>query len=130
MLGQAVAICVEAVGVLHDELAAAQQAKARAHLVAILPLDVVEALGQLLVGAQLAAHQAGDELLGGGRQGKAVLVAVLQAHQLGAVDVPAAAFVPELGRLDDAHAHLLAANGVHFLAQNILDFVQNPETQR
>ena len=33
---------IEAVGVLHQELAAAHHAKARPHLVAELPLDVVE----------------------------------------------------------------------------------------
>ena len=46
----------EAVGVLHDELATAHQAKARAELVAELVLNVVQVDGQLLIGAQLIAH--------------------------------------------------------------------------
>ena len=46
----------EAVGVLHDELTTAHQAKARAELVAELVLNVVQVDGQLLIGAQLIAH--------------------------------------------------------------------------
>ena len=51
VLVQAGAVAVEGVGVLHDELARAQQPGARPRLVAPLGLEVVEAEGQLAVGA-------------------------------------------------------------------------------
>ena len=50
------AVAVEGVGVLHDELARAQHAGARARLVALLGLEVVEAERQVAVGA----HDLGD----------------------------------------------------------------------
>ena len=51
---QAVLVTVERVGVLHDELADADQARTWARLVAILRLEVVPGLRQLLVALQLA----------------------------------------------------------------------------
>src|SRR5262249_22495641 len=51
---RALLIAVEGVGVLHDEFADAQQAAARARLVAVLDLEVVPELRQLLVRADLA----------------------------------------------------------------------------
>src|SRR3546814_6462055 len=49
---------VEGIGVLHQELAAPHDAEARAHLVAELPLDVVEPLRQVAValGARSEEH--------------------------------------------------------------------------
>ena len=44
-------VAVEGVGVLHDELARAQHAGARARLVALLDLEVVEDQRQVAVGA-------------------------------------------------------------------------------
>ncbi len=85
---------VEAVGVLHNELAGAQKAEAGANLIAVLRLDLVQVHRQLLVGAQLVAHQVHDELLMGGPEAELVVVAVGQAHELRAVVVPAAALVP------------------------------------
>ena len=81
---------VEGVRVLHDELAAAEQAQARSDLVAELHLDLVERAGKLLVGTQLVADERRDELLMGGPEAEAVVVTVDEAHELGAVVVPAA----------------------------------------
>ena len=44
-----------------------------------------------------------------------------EAHELGAVVVPAARLLPDLGRLHDRHQHLLAADRVHLLAHDLLD---------
>ena len=49
-------VAVERVRVLHDELAHAEQAAARPRLVAILGLEVVPELRQLLVALELAAR--------------------------------------------------------------------------
>ena len=111
---------VEAVGVLHDELAAAQEAEAWADLVAELRLDLVERQRKLLVRAQLVAHESRDELFVGGPQADLVVVTVGEAHELGAVVVPTAALAPQLARLQRGHEHLLCARGVHFLAHDLL----------
>ena len=59
---------VEGVGVLHDELTAAQDASARAGLIAILGLDLVENLREILIGVQLPLDEPGEQLLVGGTE--------------------------------------------------------------
>jgi hypothetical protein len=120
---------VEAVGVLHDEFAAAHEAEARADLVAELRLDLVERGGQLLVGAQLVAHQARDELFVRGAQAQAVAVAVLDAHELGAVVVPTAGLMPDLRVLQNGHHHFLGADAVHLVADDGLDLLDHALAQ-
>ena len=84
----------EAVGVLHDELAAAHQAKAGTELVAELVLNVVQVDGKLLVGTQLIANQGGHGLLMRGAQHELAAVAVIKAHELLAIGVDAAGLAP------------------------------------
>ncbi|GBD46661.1 hypothetical protein HRbin41_01491 [bacterium HR41] len=55
-------VAIEAVGVLHHELAHAQKPRARAGLVASLQLELVEDQRQLAVGAHLARHVPGNGL--------------------------------------------------------------------
>jgi hypothetical protein len=60
---------VEAVAVLHRELAPAQQAGAGAGFVAVLGLDLVDDQRQVLVAAVQVLHEQGEHLLvGGGEQ--------------------------------------------------------------
>ena len=84
----------EAVGVLHDELATAHQAKAGTELVAELVLNVVQVDGQLLVGTQLIANQGGHGLLVRGAQHELAAVAVIEAHEFLAIGVDAAGLAP------------------------------------
>ena len=98
---------MEGVGVLHEELAAAEQAEARPDLVAELHLDLVERQRQLAVGPHLVTHGRGDDLLMRGAEAEVPAVPVLETHELGAVDVPAARLVPQLRGLDGGHQHLL-----------------------
>ena len=60
---QPLLVAVEAVGVLHQELARAQDAALGPRLVPLLGLDVVPDLGQVAVAAQLARGMEGDHLL-------------------------------------------------------------------
>ena len=120
---------MEAVAVLHDELAAAQQAEARADLVAELRLDLIHVQRQLLVGAQLGAHERGDELLMGGAEAELMIVTVVEAHALGTVCIGAAGFLPQLLGLEHGHADLLGAACVHLLAHDVLDLGQHALAQ-
>ena len=114
---EALAVAVEGVGVLHDELAGAEDAGARARLVAALGLEVVEAERQVAVGAHGGRHVRGHDLLVGHGQHEVGVAAVLELEQL--VDAVAAAALPELGRVDDRHQHLLRADRVQLLAHDL-----------
>src|ERR671924_342999 len=74
---------IERVRVLHDELARAQDARARSGLVALLRLDLVPDLRQVAVRADLARREPRDDLFVGHGQAHVALVAVLQPEHLG-----------------------------------------------
>ena len=121
---------VAAVGVLHHELADADQAATRARLVAELRLEVVELDGELAIALDDVAQQKGDDLLVGHRKDHVPVAAVLEPHQLGPDLVVAAAVLPHLGGVDDGHLQLLAADRVHLFANDLLDALGHPEPQR
>ena len=120
----------EAVGVLHDELAAAHQAKAGTELVAELVLNVVQVNGQLFVGAQLVAHQGRDGLLVRGTQDELATVTVVKAHKLLAIGVDAAGLTPQLGVDHDRHHKLLGAGSVHLVSHDILNLADRAPSKR
>ena len=120
----------EGVGVLHDELAAAQQPRARPGLVAVLRLDLVQVRRQVLVGRVEVLHQEGEHLLVRGRQQVVVLLAVLQAEQAVAVLVPAAGGLVGLTGQQCREVDLLSADRVHLLADDGLHPRQHLQPQR
>ena len=79
---QPLLVAVEGVGVLHRELARAQDAGARSRLVALLGLDVEEHQRQVAVGAHLARDVRRDALLVRHRQDHRRPLAVLELEQL------------------------------------------------
>ena len=120
----------EGVGVLHDELPAAHEAKARAELVAELILNLVKRHGKLFIRTQLVAHEVGEGLLVGGAEDEVALVAVVQAHKLGAIRAVAARLLPKLGRGDDGDLDFLGADALHLVADDILDFLDDAPAKR
>ena len=120
----------KAVGILHDELAAAHQAKARTELVAELILDVIQVDGQLLVRAQLVAHQGRDGLLVRGTQDKLTAMTVIKAHELLAIGIDTAGFTPQLGVDHNGHHELLGARSVHLVADNVLNLADRAPGER
>lgn len=129
-LGEALVLQVEGVRVLHQELAAAQDAGAGAGLVAVLGLDLVEDHGQVLVGRALVLDQEGEDLLVGGAEEVVAALAVVEAEQLGAVLLPAAGRLVGLLRQQRGERDLLAAHGVHLLADDPLDIGQDLLAER
>ena len=90
---------VEGIGVLHQELAAAHDAEAGPHLVAELPLDVIEIARQVAIGLHAVAEDLRDQLLVGRPVEHLPAVPILEAQHLRAVGVVALALLPEVGRL-------------------------------
>ena len=97
-------VAVERVRVLHDELADAEQAAARARLVAILGLEVVPGLRQLLVALELLRVE-GERLLVGQRQDELPADAILDVEDLR--DLVAAGRLPQLDRREHGREPLL-----------------------
>ena len=120
---------IEAVGVLHQELAPAHHAKARPDLVAELPLDVIEVLRQVAVAPDRGAHDVGDLLLVGRAVQHLALVAVADAQHLLAVIIVAPALAPQLGRLDRRHQDFLRPAAVLLLAHDRLDLFEDAQPQ-
>ena len=120
----------EAVGVLHDELAAAHQAKARTELIAELILDVIEIHRQLFVGTQLIAHQGSHGLLVRGTEHELASVAVIKAHELLAISIDTAGLTPQLGIDHDGHHELLGAGSIHLVAHDVLDLTNRAPRER
>ena len=123
-------VAVAAVGVLHDELADADEPAAGARLVAPLGLEVIDLHRQLAVRLDDVGEQQADDLLVGHRQDHVAAVAVLEPAQLGPDRVVAAARPPDVGRVDDRHLDLLAADPVLLLADDLLDPVVDALAER
>ena len=121
---------VEGVGVLHQKLARAHHAEARPHLVAELPLDVIEVERQILVGAHRGAEDLGDHLLVGRPVQHVAVVPVADAQHFLAVIIVASGFAPEIGRLDGRHQDFDRACAVLLLADDGADLVQDPDAKR
>ena len=76
-----------------------QQAGFGPWFIAEFRLDLIPDLRQLLVAAQFAAGDGGHHLFVRHAQTEVASEAVLQAEQVFAHDVPAAGFLPDLGRV-------------------------------
>ncbi len=115
---RAVPVGVEAVGVLHHELAGAHEAEARADLVAELGLDLVEIDGELLVGVDLARGEVGDHFLVGRPEQPVGVLAVLDLEDHVLHGGVAAGALPQLGGVQGGHEDLGGPGAVHFLAHD------------
>ena len=123
----ALLVTVERVGVLHDELADPQESAARTRLVAILRLEVVPELRQIAVALELARVER-DRLFVGQRQDEVSTGPILHTEDLR--NRQAARCLPELGGSEDGHQHLLAADRVHLLADDLLDLPVDAPAER
>ena len=119
-------VAVEGVRVLHDELADADQAGTRPRLVPLLRLEVVEHLRELSIRLDLSSVET-DGLLVRHGQDELAPVAVLQLEDLR--DVVPARRLPQLRRRQDRHQHLLGADRIHLLADDLNDLLVHPPAQ-
>jgi hypothetical protein len=121
---------MERVAVLHDELAAPHQPEARADLIAELVLDLKQVDRQLLVALDDLADDIGDDFLVSGSEAEIGALAILEAQQLLAVHLPAAALLPQFGGLNGGHQQLLTAVARELFADDVLEFADAAQRQR
>ena len=91
---------------------------------------MIEHLRHVAVALRRIAEDLGDQFLIGRAIEHLAVMAVGDAQHLLAVIVIAAAFTPQVGRLDGRHQHFLAAGPVLLLPDNPLDVLQHLETHR
>ena len=121
---------VEAVAVLHRELAAPQQPCARTGFVAVLVLDLIDRQRQILVRVVEVLHGEREDFLV--RRGEQIVgaLAVFQAEDAVAVLLPAPGDLVRFARQQSRKVHLLRAEGSHLLADDVLDLATHLESQR
>ena len=129
-LAHALLVNGEGVGVLHDELAAADQAGAWAELVTVLGLDLVEGHRQVLVRGVHVLDQKGEHLLM--CRGEQVIrtMTVLQTEDVLAVLFPAVGRLVRFTGQQRREMHFLGADAVDFLTDDSFDLVENAQTKR
>src|SRR5262249_34958448 len=113
-----------------DELATAHEPGAGPELVAELGLNLVQVERQLAVRLDVAAHQLDHHLFVGRADAEIAALAILEAQELWAVDLPAAALLPQLGGNSDRHEDFLRAGAVHLLPDDRLDLLHDPPAER
>ena len=121
---------VEVVAVLHKELAPPHHAEPGPHLVAELPLDVVERQRQLLVAVDVRPEDVGHHLLIRGAVEQVALLPVGDAQHLLAVVAVAAGFPPQVGGLQRRHQKRDVARALLFLMHDLLDAAQHAVAER
>ena len=114
-------ITVGAVGVLHRELAHANESAARAWLVAPLRLEVIHLLWELAPRVDQLAKQVGHYLFVRHRQDHVTATTIVEAAHLWADLVVAPSLAPEVGRVHDRHQHLLRTDRIHLFTDHLGD---------
>ena len=123
-------VAVKAVGVFHDELAPAHQAKAGAAFVPEFGLNLVNFFWQLLVAFNVLAHHVSRYFFAGGLHNKVAAVAVLYSQQLRAIGGEAVGLLPKLSRLDDRHRHFNRASFIHLVAHDGFNLANHAQPHR
>ena len=120
---------VEAVGVLHYELARPHDPEPRTYLVPELRLYLVEIDRKLLVGADFSPDDVRYYLLVGRSQAEIALSPVLEAQKLLSVIIPSLGLHPGLGGKHRGHQKLYGSRPVHLVAHYVLDLSHAPEAE-
>ena len=121
---------VEAVGVLHNELARPNQPGPRSSFVPIFCLDLVKVDGQIPIGTCDVFHHQGEHLFVGGCKKEVCSLTVLKAEQVVAVLGPPSGSVVRLAGKQRREMDLLEAGLVHLIADHLLDVTKDLPPQR
>ena len=127
--GQPFLVHVEAVGIFHDELFGADDAKPRARLIAEFGLDLVEDERELPMGFDLS-DEVGDDLFMRGPQGHLFAGAILEPDQhLPQHGIPSG-LLPQLQGLQAGEQTLLRACAVHLITDDRGHSMEDADAER
>ena len=104
--------------------------KTGSYLVAKLGLYLIKVNRQLLIAADLAAGQIGNDFFVGRADTELPVMTVMKAKQFRAILVPTTRFLPQFRRLHRRHEHLLGSCAVHFLSNDGFDIAQHSQAHR
>ena len=121
---------IEAVRVLHDELAGAHHAETRPDLVAEFHQYLVDRLRQVPVALHLVPRDHRDDFLVRRAEGEDPLLAVGDLEEFRPEGGQTSALLVDLRRVEDRHCDFLAADSVHLLAHDALDVPEHAEAER
>jgi hypothetical protein len=121
---------VERVGVLHQELAATQEATSRSRLVAELRLDLVQVLRKIAIATDLVTRNVRHDLFVGRAEVIVAAFPVFQAEKRVAEAIPAPGLLEVVGRQEGRHEHLQRASTIHLAPDDGLDLLQDPHAER
>src|SRR5256884_1606879 len=121
---------VEAVGVLHDELASPHEAEARTNFIPELGLDLITIQRELPIGTDVPTNQVCDHFLMRRTETEVALMTILDPEQLLPVKIPTTGFPPKFARRRDRHEQFLASSPPHPLSNNTFDLSIPAEPDR
>ena len=123
-------IDIEAISVLHVELAHTNQTAAWSRLIAELRLNLVDDEREVAVAVDVRLDHVGQKLFVRGREHKRALSAIVQPEEFAAHCLASTGLVPEFERLQRGHHYFLSTGSVHLLADNLLNLAQGAQSKR
>ena len=112
-------ITIRRIGVLHRELAHANQATARTGFISPLCLEVIDLLRKLSPGAHQFAKEVGHHLFVRHGENHVASATIFETTHLRANLVVSSRLPPEIGGVNDRHQHLLPTDGVHLFTDHL-----------
>ena len=120
-----VSVKVKRIGILHQKLTPAHDAKAGAHLIPEFPLDMIHVQRQRLVTAHMRTKDIGDLLLIRRPIQHVAVMPVTDPQHFRPIIIIPTGFLPQFGWLNCRHQDFQRPRPVLFLTDNFLDLVQH-----
>ena len=120
---------MEGIGIFHQEFTCTHDAETWPDFVTELGLYLVVVHRQLLIAADLAPGDIGNDLFMCRSETELALVTVMETQQFRAILFPATGFLPQFGRLYRRHQQFQCTGAFHLFAHNGLDLAQHPQAE-
>ena len=112
-------ITISRIGILHRELAHANEATARTGFIAPFCLEVIDLLRQLSPRTDELAEKVGHHLFVRHGENHVASATIFESTHLRANLVVSSRLPPEIGGVNDWHQHLLSTDGVHLFSDHL-----------
>ena len=124
--GKSGIVDIKRVAVLHEELATAQQAGARACFVAVLRLNLIQRDGKVFVTGIQILHEQCEHLFVGWAQQKVGTLAVFQTKEVVAVFFPAPREFVNVSGEHGGEVNFLCSHRIHLISHDGFDLAKDP----